>query len=257
MSYIASLSPKQKQNLDLLVRVLNDSSVTNKYAQAAILSIIAKESQFNLKEEKSYAGTSNDRIRQIFGRRVADLSDAKLTDLKHHDVAFFEKVYGVGSGVPLGNTQVGDGWKYRGRGFNQITGRGNYTFYGKNIGKDLANHPELLNDPEIAAKAAIQFFIIESMKKSNKLGEYNAKSINDFENLTDSTGALFHANAGWGHSKQDLLGDPTGGYTKAMNNVQEFYDYIGGEKKSLFLNWKIWLALFLLIVIWFFFLRGK
>lgn len=257
MNYIQSLGPNQKQNLDLLVRVLNDSSITNQYAQAAILAIIGKEGGFNLKEERSYSNTSNDHIRAIFGNRVSALSDLQLTQLKHNDVAFFERIYGKYSGVPLGNTNPGDGWKYRGRGFNQITGRGNYAFYGHNIGKDLVNHPELLNDPEIAAKAAIQFFIIESMKKNNKLNEYNAGNINDFKNLTDSTGAMFHANAGWGHTKQKLTGDPTGGYVKAMNNVDELYEYIGGEKKNLFFNWKFWVGVLLLIGIWFFFLRRK
>lgn len=54
----------------------------------------------------------------------------------------------------LGNTQHGDGSKYRGRGFIQITGRANYTEAGKALRVDLVNHPEILEDPEMCALSA-------------------------------------------------------------------------------------------------------
>lgn len=59
----------------------------------------------------------------------------------------------------LGNTQEGDGPKYKGRGFIQLTGRGNYTEYGRQLGVDLVNHPELANDPEIGAKIMVKYFM--------------------------------------------------------------------------------------------------
>lgn len=52
----------------------------------------------------------------------------------------------------LGNTQPGDGVKYKGRGFIQITGRANYTEAGKALNLDLVNHPELAETPANAAK---------------------------------------------------------------------------------------------------------
>jgi putative chitinase len=58
----------------------------------------------------------------------------------------------------LGNMGAGDGAKYRGRGHLQITGRDNYTRIGKMIGIDLENHPELLEDPVIAAKASVAYW---------------------------------------------------------------------------------------------------
>ena len=51
----------------------------------------------------------------------------------------------------LGNTSAGDGARYRGRGFVQLTGRANYSRYGELAGVALVDNPELANSPEIAA----------------------------------------------------------------------------------------------------------
>lgn len=55
-------------------------------------------------------------------------------------------------GDGLGNTQPGDGEKYRGRGFVQLTGRGHYADYGKRLGIDLINNPDLALDPTVSAR---------------------------------------------------------------------------------------------------------
>lgn len=257
-AYINTLNSEQKNNLDLVVSVLKEN-FDNPYTIASILSIVAKESGFIPKEEISYSGTSNERIRAIFGKRLSDLTESQLTTLKKNNVAFFEKVYGVGSGAPLGNNQAGDGYKYRGRGFNQITGRSNYKFYGNKIGVDLEKNPELLKDPTIAAKALAMYFRIQAASTANKLKEYNATDINSFDNIQDSTTALYHANAGWGKSKQQIEGDPTGGLAKARNYAPEFLEYIGGEKKNL--SKKVILIsiaiLILILLFWYLLTRKK
>lgn len=58
----------------------------------------------------------------------------------------------------LGNNQPGDGYKYRGRGFIQITGRYNYGKYGKLIGIDLLADPDKALEPETAAKILVAYF---------------------------------------------------------------------------------------------------
>ena len=58
----------------------------------------------------------------------------------------------------LGNTQPGDGYKFRGRGYVQLTGRANYRSFGQQIGVDLENNPDLASQPDIAAKLAIAYW---------------------------------------------------------------------------------------------------
>lgn len=54
----------------------------------------------------------------------------------------------------LGNTEPGDGSRYRGRGLIQITGRANYTALATAIGIDCVTQPELLETPRFAALSA-------------------------------------------------------------------------------------------------------
>lgn len=56
----------------------------------------------------------------------------------------------------LGNTQPGDGPRYKGRGFVQLTGRRNYTFWKDRLGIDLVNRPETAKEFPIAAKILVQ-----------------------------------------------------------------------------------------------------
>lgn len=58
----------------------------------------------------------------------------------------------------LGNNQPGDGPKFIGRGILQITGRANYALYGKKIGYDLIDNPELACNPEISTRIALEYF---------------------------------------------------------------------------------------------------
>lgn len=58
----------------------------------------------------------------------------------------------------LGNTEPGDGFRYRGRGLIQITGRENYTDAGADLGLDLVNHPELAEKSDGAVLVALWFW---------------------------------------------------------------------------------------------------
>ncbi len=224
MSAVANLTPSQKQNVSIIVSRCIAKGITNYFAQGALLSIALKEGGLNPSaKEVSYKNTSNSRIRQIFSKTKA-LSDTQLNTLKNNEVAFFNFVY---NGV-AGNG-ANDGYKYRGRGYNDLTGRGNYRAIGKKIGVDLEANPDLLStNPTVEADALIQYFIDEMIlgKQLGKLKLYNSTGINDFKTLNDSLGAFYHANAGWGHSMAQIQSDPTGGLAKAKSTVSDFYTLV-------------------------------
>ncbi len=70
-------------------------------------------------------------------------------------LSYFDK-YEPGTilGHNLGNTEVGDGFLFRGRGYVQITGRANYSHIGLLLGVDLVSNPDLALDPDVAYKIA-------------------------------------------------------------------------------------------------------
>lgn len=58
----------------------------------------------------------------------------------------------------LRNTEAGDGWRFRGRGVIQLTGRYNYEHFGRKIGVDLVEAPDLAKDPEVSADIAVAYW---------------------------------------------------------------------------------------------------
>ena len=58
----------------------------------------------------------------------------------------------------LGNKVAGDGAKYKGRGYIQLTGRDNYKRAGQALGLPLEQRPELVERPDVAAKVAVWFW---------------------------------------------------------------------------------------------------
>lgn len=95
------------------------------------------------------------RLLHIFPSRIHSVTDAREL-IAAGPVAIANRVYAKKIGN--GDEASGDGYKFRGRGFLQITGRYNYKTIGRQIGMDLEHHPEMLEDPNTAAIAAAKYW---------------------------------------------------------------------------------------------------
>ncbi len=89
----------------------------------------------------------------------------------------------------LGNTQVGDGKLFKGRGLIQVTGRANYASYGNYLGQDVVADPLKLKDPELACDSAGWFW---SVFKKDKAGN----SLNDMAENDDFLRITYFINGG-------------------------------------------------------------
>lgn len=80
----------------------------------------------------------------------------------------------------LDNMQPGDGQRFKGRGFIQLTGRANYRAYGEALGVDLVNNPDLALDPEIAARVLARYFKTRGIAEMADRGDWEAvrKAVN-------------------------------------------------------------------------------
>lgn len=80
-----------------------------------------------------------------------------------------------------GSEASGDGWRHRGRGYAQLTGRANYADWAKRTGLDLIGNPDLARDPLVAARILVQGSMLGTFT-GKKLGDYIGGSKVDFTN---------------------------------------------------------------------------
>lgn len=98
----------------------------------------------------------------------------------------------------LGNVAKGDGPRFKGRGFIQITGRNNYNLISKDLGEDFVSSPELLEQDEWAVASAFWF--------------WNRNRLNTFADQDDVVTITKRINGG-------------------TNHLQERKDYLAKAKK--------------------------
>ena len=84
-------------------------------------------------------------------------------------------------GKVLGNTVSGDGARFKGRGYVQLTGRRNYALAAKKLGVDLVANPDLALDPHHAARIMFEG-MIDGWFTRKKLTDYFSSSKTDWKN---------------------------------------------------------------------------
>ena len=169
------LKQDQTKNMELIKAALQKQGITDPKYIAATLGNVMKETGGQSKSENlDYSKTSNDRIKSVFGSRAAGKTDQELNQIKSDPKQMGEMMYGSSTkmGQQMGNTEPGDGWKYRGRGFIQLTGKSNYAQASKAIYGDdrLVQNPDLVNDPAVAAEVSAWYMKKGKSAMAAKMG---------------------------------------------------------------------------------------
>ncbi|MCP4441142.1 MAG: hypothetical protein GY810_19635 [Aureispira sp.] len=224
MGYTDTLKADQKEAIRLMKVSMVRNGITNDYMQAAIIAVVSKESGMRPKSEGGYGGTSLARIRKVFGKKVKDLTDAQIEVIKKDDEKFFNHVYGN-----RGGNGPNEGYKYRGRGLNQLTFKGNYkAMMSKGYTEeDIVSNPDLVNTMPVAVDCLIGYYVKNFVSGNNKLEEYGMlDGMNSATSAKDAVGAAYHANAGWGKNKEDLDKSTANGYKRAFARVDDLVNYV-------------------------------
>lgn len=213
---MVNLTPEQQRNINTIVKSCIKYGVTNKKLQAAILATISKESNFIPHPENLNYSIQN--INRVWPK----VDNETAQELSHNPEKLGNYIYGNRYG-----NAPNEGYKYRGRGFNQITFKANYERFGKLLNLDLVNNPDLLNDPQIAAAAAVMFFLTE-LKSGKSAGSFKKFGVVDPFTINDTTSAtkvIVQINAGRGTNFDN--GIVQEGYKKAIAIVEDLEKMIG------------------------------
>jgi predicted chitinase len=142
--------------------------MTSPTAVASLLGIAGGESRWKAVTE-SFNYTNAARLLEVFSSSFKGDSALAQKYVGNPNNSLPEFLYGYQTpkGQGLGNTQAGDGSKFIGRGFIQLTGRGNYAKYSSMLYTKglvtsptaLLDNPELLADINIAAQASVLYFL--------------------------------------------------------------------------------------------------
>ncbi|MCU9947485.1 glycoside hydrolase family 19 protein [Pseudomonas sp. PDM13] len=183
---LLQILPNARRRAGVFVSAINRAAarfnITSRVRLAAFLAQVGHESGelTRLVENLNYRDAT--RIAQIFrwgfdANRNARVDPEEVRDAQRYvgrPEALANRAYANRMGN--GPEASGDGWRYRGRGLIQLTGKANHAAASVDLGVDLVAHPELLEQPEHAAMAAARFWASRGL---NELADQG-----DFEGIT-------------------------------------------------------------------------
>jgi len=166
------MSPaKAEEWIDAINETFDRFDISTPERQASFLGQCAHESAgfTALKENLNYSAEG---LTKVWPKRFPSLDAAQPYHRNPEKIA--NKVYADRMGN--GDEESGEGFKYRGRGLIQLTGKDNYEACGEALGADLLNDPDQVSSPKYAALSAGWFW------DKNKLNQY--ADANDMTTLT-------------------------------------------------------------------------
>lgn len=146
---IYPLSKNIERYAEALDKAMQECGIDTAARARAFLAQIGHESaQLNRVEENlNYSAQA---LRKVFPKYFRTPQEA--SSYAHHPERIANRVYAGRMGN--GSEESGDGWKFRGRGLIQITGRDNYVSMSSLMGKDLTIWPDALLVPLDACRSA-------------------------------------------------------------------------------------------------------
>jgi putative chitinase len=150
-----------KQVIDELPSVIDTFKITSPQVLAHFLAQCAHESG-NFRYTRENLNYSADALLKTFPKYFSK-DTAQTVERKPELIANIVYSNRMGNG----DKQSGDGWKYRGRGYIQLTGKSNYVAFGKYISVDLINNPDLVATKYPLLSAAWYFEIKRLWELSN------------------------------------------------------------------------------------------
>ena len=143
---------------DALCDLLPKYGITTERRVAHFLSQCAHESGgFKVMEENlNYSAKA---LRAVFGRYFGEPPKADADEYARNPEMIANRVYNDEyRKYKMGNTQEGDGYRFRGRGLKQLTGRDNYTRFGKSVGMTAEEAADYVATPSGAIESACWFW---------------------------------------------------------------------------------------------------
>ncbi len=150
--------------------VMDSFDINTPARAAAFIAQVGHESgDFTVaRENMNY---SADRLLQVFPKRFTPALAEKYA---HNPTAIASKVYADRMGN--GDEASGDGWKFRGGGLIQLTGREAYAAFGKSVSAPLEADPDMINEPRWAALSAGWEWRLHNCNKFADLGDIDGVS---------------------------------------------------------------------------------
>jgi putative chitinase len=175
---LLQILPNARQVAGVFVSALNQAMVRfridSPVRAAAFLAQVGHESEqlLRLSENLNYSAQG---LAKTWPARFRDDSGkptALAYQLQRNPEAIANSVYAGRLGN--GTAESGDGWRFRGRGLIQTTGRANYRTAGKALGADLEHIPQLLEQPVYAALSAGWFWQEHGLNELADAGQFEA-----------------------------------------------------------------------------------
>ena len=147
-------------NMDLANKyktILSEAGINTPLRLAHFFAQLEHES--NLKPVSENLNYSANALRRVFKKYFT--TDQMAKDYARQPERIANKVYA--NRMDNGNEMSGDGWRYRGRGFIQITGKANYTQLTHDTGIDYLNNPDLLLTEADSMISALWFWKLRNL----------------------------------------------------------------------------------------------